>query len=248
MSFVDIQNEFMDYIKDPSLPLPSNMPLKRMTVYRELFFNNVKGFVSNSFPVLQGLYEEDVWLELVQKFFVTHDCHSPIFIEIAQEFLLFLQNEYEPTEHDPVFMLELAHYEWLELVVSVAINTRDLTELMADDILEQGLCLSDSTKVAQYSFDVQHISLDYQPTEPLETPEFFCVFLDSEEDVSFLKLTPLSAQVLSYIEQAGTTKFIEIIQWLEQMYPQMDPAAIQQGCLQLLSQMVEKKIVLTPAK
>ncbi|MCL1078278.1 DUF2063 domain-containing protein [Parashewanella spongiae] len=248
MSFVDIQNEFMDYIKDPSLPLPSSMPLKRMTVYRELFFNNVKGFVSNSFPVLESLYEEDVWVELIQKFFVTHDCHSPIFIEIAQEFLLFLQNEYELTEDDPIFMLELAHYEWLELVVSVARATRELTSITPNDVTEKTLCLSDSTRVAQYSFDVQHISIDYQPTEPLETPEFFCVFLDTDEEVSFLKLTPLSAQVLSYIEQAEKVKFIEITQWLEQMYPQMEPAAIQQGCLQLLSQMVEKNIVLTPAE
>ncbi|MGB0895441.1 MAG: DNA-binding domain-containing protein [Parashewanella sp.] len=245
MGFADIQNEFMDYIRDPSNPLPDNIPLKRMLVYRDLFFNNVDGFVSNAFPVLKTLYKEDEWTTLVQNFFVNHDCSTPIFLEIAEEFLLFLQTEYQPTKTDPIFMLELAHYEWLELVVSIAQKQRFLKPLSEEQIASAQLCLSDYARVAQYSFDVQHISEDYQPTEPLEVPQFFCVFRDDEEEVSFLNLTPLSAQVLSYIDQSGGTTFSELTSWLADLYPQMETEAIMQGCHQLLSQMSEKEIVMT---
>ncbi|RYV03166.1 DUF2063 domain-containing protein [Shewanella sp. OPT22] len=244
MSFVEIQNEFMDYIKNPSNPLPDGIEQRRMSVYRELFFNNVKGFVSNAFPVLETLYSEKQWEALVQEFFVTHDCQTPIFVEIAQEFLIFLQSEYELKEYDPIFMLELAHYEWLELVVSVAQSQRDLKPLDADDIQSSTLCLSESAKVTQYSFDVQHISEDYQPIEPLETPRFYCVFRDVDEEVSFLQLTPLSAQILSFMEHEVETSFEAITSWLHQMYPQMELEQITQGCLQLLQQMAEKQIVL----
>jgi len=118
MTFVNVQQSFIDYIRDPRQPLPSGTDARRMQVYRELFFNNINGFVSNAFPVLCSLYEDEQWEALVQQFFVTHDCQTPIFIEIAQEFLVFLQQEYRVSERDPVFMLELAHYEWLELVVA----------------------------------------------------------------------------------------------------------------------------------
>lgn len=245
MSFVEVQNKFMDYIKNPSNPLPEGIEKRRMSVYRELFFNNIKGFVSNAFPVLETLYTEEQWDDLIQSFFATHDCQTPIFVEIAQEFLVFLQSEYEPKDYDPVFMLDLAHYEWLELIVSVAQAQRNLTQLRAEEIESATLCLSDFAKVAQYAFDVQHISVDYQPIEPLETPRFYCVYRDKDEEVSFLQLTPLTAQVLSFIEHEVETSFAALTSWLEQMYPQMELAEIQQGCLHLMQQMAEKQIVLS---
>lgn len=108
MDFKQVQQSFIDYIRDPQKPVPSGVPLERMQVYRELFFNNVMGFVSNAFPVLKSLYSDSQWQALVQAFFSQHDCKSPIFIDIAGEFLQFLQFEYSPAESDPPFMLELA--------------------------------------------------------------------------------------------------------------------------------------------
>ena len=126
MGFIEVQQQFMDYIRDPSLPLPEGIEPRRMKIYRELFFNNIAGFVSSAFPVLKSVYEDDQWQALVQQFFVSHDCKTPIFVEIAGEFLAFLQHEYQMTEDDPVFMLQLAHYEWLELCVAVAPDTPQL--------------------------------------------------------------------------------------------------------------------------
>ncbi|RLV61023.1 DUF2063 domain-containing protein [Parashewanella curva] len=245
MQFIDVQNEFMAFIRDPSRPLPAGMTEKRMKVYSELFFNNVHNFVSSGFPVLKSLYEEEDWNVIVRDFFINHDCHTPIFAEIAEEFLVFLQTRYQTKDTDPAFMLELAHYEWLELVVSIAQSRRNLEPLSVDDITEKPLCLSDFARIAQYSYDVQHIDEDYQPSEPLEVPAFFCVFRDKQEEVRFLSLTPLTAQVLSYIEQAETTNYDELVAWLAGVYPQMEKENIQQGCLQLLTQMVEKEIVMT---
>lgn len=100
MGFIEVQQQFMDYIRDPSLPLPEGIEPRRMKIYRELFFNNIAGFVSSAFPVLKSVYEDDQWQALVQQFFVSHDCKTPIFVEIAGEFLAYLQHEYQMTEHD----------------------------------------------------------------------------------------------------------------------------------------------------
>jgi len=82
-----------------------------------LFFNNLRGFFSNIFPVLTSIMGNERWLELIREYLQKHDSKTPLFHELGQEFLDFLQNEYESLANDPPFILELAHYEWVELAV-----------------------------------------------------------------------------------------------------------------------------------
>ncbi|MBB1323046.1 MULTISPECIES: putative DNA-binding domain-containing protein [Shewanella] len=249
MGFMQVQQQFMDYIRDPSLPLPEGIEPRRMNIYRELFFNNISGFVSSAFPVLNSLYQDEQWQALVQKFFRSHDCQTPIFVEIASEFLAFLQHQYQITQDDPIFMLQLAHYEWLELCVAVAPDTPSSQLLVSGDLAQRRLCLATCAKVAQYAFDVQHISVDYQPIEPTPQANFFCVFRDLTEQVAFLQLTPLSAQVLAYIEQMSLSQqgvTVEaIIVWLSEHYPQMSNDTLLSGCLPLLQQLAQKGIIIS---
>jgi hypothetical protein len=249
MEFIAIQQQFMDHIRDPSLPSPEGIEPRRMQIYRELFFNNIAGFVSSAFPVLKSLYQHEQWQALIQQFFVTHDCKTPIFVEIASEFLAFLQHEYDMTADDPVFMLQLAHYEWLELYVAVASDTGASQRIPLDAIEQYRLLIAPSAKVAQYAFDVQHISVDYQPIAATVQAQFFCVYRDSNDEVSFLQLNPLSAQVLAYIDQMASidqgVMYEAIITWLSELYPQMPRETLSSGCLQLLQQLTQKGIVIT---
>ncbi|NKF52404.1 DUF2063 domain-containing protein [Shewanella sp. WXL01] len=246
MDFKAQQQQFMDYIKNPQNPIPEGIEPRRMTIYRELFFNNVDGFVSSAFPVLKSLYSQQAWGDLVQQFFEKHDCQTPIFVEIAQEFLSFLQNEYQLTDDDPVFMLELAHYEWLELVVAISKPNPAQQKLEPEQVSHEPLCFSSLARIAQYAFDVQHISLDYQPIEPPQQPQFFCVYLDDVQEVAFLQLNPLSAQVLAYIDAAQQpVSFSQITDWLMTAYPNMAQETISAGCLDMLKQMAEQGIVVT---
>ncbi|MFM9709917.1 HvfC/BufC family peptide modification chaperone, partial [Streptomyces galilaeus] len=56
---------------------------RRMAIYRDLFFNNIEGFITSGFPVLRTLYSTDDWNTLIRRFFVEHDCASPYFLDIA---------------------------------------------------------------------------------------------------------------------------------------------------------------------
>lgn len=273
MEFTEVQQAFIRYIKDPSQPLPQGTQRDRMQVYRELFFNNVMGFVSNGFPVLKSLYHDDAWHDLIQAFFNQHDCQSPIFIDIAKEFLDYLQTEHQLTQADPVFMLALAHYEWLELVVAVAEIAPDEVYLGQDALADLNmqvtdpvakalntqaprepnqlnqahLCLASTAKVAQYHYEVQRISIEHQPAEPLDSPVFFCIYQDEDCDVRFLQLNPLSAQVLAFLDanrdDAAQANINALVAWLVGVYPTMGELAIRQGCRQLLGQLAEKGIV-----
>ena len=45
MSFIEIQNEFMAHIREPKKnKKPSGIEDRRMSIYRDLFFNNIEGF------------------------------------------------------------------------------------------------------------------------------------------------------------------------------------------------------------
>lgn len=243
MDFKQVQQSFIDYIRDPQQPVPAGVPLARMQVYRELVFNNLMGFVSNGFPVLKSLYTDEQWQSLVQAFLSQHDCKSPIFIDIAGEFLDFLQFQYVPAATDPPFMLELAHYEWLELRVATAQQDSRQVAIAKEAISHSKLCLAATASVAQYQYPVQQIRPDYRPAAPLANPVFFCLYQDEVGEVGFLQLTPLSAQVLGYLMEQGQGAFAQLTQWLVSRYPQMPTETLIQGCLALLEQLAAKGIV-----
>ena len=58
--FTRLQYEFTAHIRDPEhKPAPAGIEDRRMRIYRELFYNNVEGFLSNAFPVIRELLNEN---------------------------------------------------------------------------------------------------------------------------------------------------------------------------------------------
>lgn len=244
MSFIDVQNAFMAHIRDPdNAEKPHDVTEERMTVYKELFFNNVEGFVSSAFPVLKSLYSETHWLALVRSFFIKHDCSSPYFLDISAEFLAFLQNEYEMQASDPVFMLELAHYEWVELDVSVCFE--DKTQKPISDIANQSLYLSNTARNLSYQFPVHQISEDFQPTEPSEQPYYFVVYRDQDDEVGFIASNPMTAILLEQLNENPGINLLELVSKVHEIIPQFSTEQLTQGAAQTLNALAELDVVVT---
>lgn len=151
-NFQQIQHDFSAHIRqlENAAPLP-DVPAQRLAVYQDLFFNNVKSFLESGFPVLHSLYRADDWLCLARDFFAHHSCKSPYFVEISQEFLQFLQDEYEAKVYDPPFLWELAHYEWVELgLMTAKIHIDWAAYDRQGDLLEQPLQLSPLAQCLSY--------------------------------------------------------------------------------------------------
>ena len=90
--FIEHQYRFAAHIRDPANnPAPEDVEDRRMAVYRDLFYNNVEGFLSGTFPVLRKLMDDTDWHAMARDFFATHRCHSPLFLEIPREFLNYLK-------------------------------------------------------------------------------------------------------------------------------------------------------------
>lgn len=195
LSLRESQLEMASYLRNPeSSPPPPGIEQRRLDIYQRLVYNNIEGFISNGFPVLRSLYEDEAWHELVREFIDNHRCHTPYFLEISQEFIQFLLEQHQPRDCDPPFLAELAHYEWVELALDVAEEV--LPETVAfDDPLTAVLCLSPLAWVLCYQFPVHRLGPGYQPAEAAE-PSYLAVYRDATERVRFMELNAVTARLL----------------------------------------------------
>ncbi len=243
MDFKNKQAEFSAYIRNPdSNPCPADVKPERMQVYRDLFFNNIESFLSSNFPVLNSLFPKEKWQQLAQDFFEHHPCTTPYFAEIPEEFLLYLQNERPNTETDYPFMLELAHYEWVEMALSISTenlpqNKQTLTPLQ----LSQKISLSTLAWPLAYQFPVHKISADYLPFQAPEEASYLVVYRDIEDDVQFIELAAMSFQLLQPLQ---AEEIITVEDYLAKVLPENSADALQAMALEALQQFVDKQVIL----
>jgi hypothetical protein len=205
-AFQALQLAFAAHIRAPENPLPAGVPAARMAVYRELFFNNVKGFLDSAFPVLSKTLGPDIWHARVADFFARHACHTPYFKEIPEEFIAYLQAC--PTPADPPWIHELAHYEWAELYLSVAPDA-DLTGIdPTGDLLAGTPVLSPLAMVMAYQYPVHRIG---PGVSPAPQPTFLAVARTPDDAVRFLELSPAMAHFISLLQQDNQNTGAELV-------------------------------------
>jgi len=206
--FKDKQYAFAKHIRDPdNNPAPSDAEDRRMAIYRELFFNNLKSLLSQTFPVLSKLHQKERWNRLIRLFMVKHQAQSPYFLEIPEEFLSFLQEEYEADEDDFPFLIELAHYEWVELALSVSdAEPSDVRIDSEGDLLSGTPIKSKLAWQFAYRFPVHRISTTFVPKDPGDQPTFLAVCRKANDDMDFMELNAVTARLLELIaENASAT-------------------------------------------
>ena len=200
--FQEIQYAFARHIRDPeNNPAPVEAEDRRMAIYRELFFNNLRNLLSQTFPVLKKLHTQEKWASIIRQFMARHEAQTPYFLEIPQEFLQFLQNEYRVQDDDFPFLIELAHYEWVELALSVAEEVTDEADIDADGDLLEGIPVKSALAwMFAYQYPVHRISTDFIPDRPAEQPTFLAICRKANDDMDFMELNPVTARLLEMIE------------------------------------------------
>lgn len=245
-SFIQTQQAFTAHIRDPAQqPRPVDVEARRMKIYRDLFYNNVEGFVASAFPILRSLIADEAWHAMVRDFFIRHRCQTPYFLEISQEFLLYLQQVREPQPNDPAFMLELAHYEWVELALTVAEG--ELLPESVDpngDLLTGRPLLSPLAWPLSYQYAVHRIGEAYQPEAEDQQPTHLVVYRDRHDDVGFIEVNAVTAQLLVLLrEQQGITGS-EALQQLAQAIQHPNPQLVIEAGSDILLQMRRQDLIL----
>lgn len=243
LSFKQHQANFTTYIRDPKhFPMPQDVKSERMAMYAELIFNNVESFLSSNFPVLKKIFTAQQWLQLVRDFFSQHASKSPYFSEIPQEFLAYLQDE-RNNPNDYPFLLELAHYEWVEMALSIATDELVINSNI-ENLLDNRILLSPLAWLLGYQFPVQQISPNFLPTEAPEQPTLLIVYRNQLDDVKFITINAITYTLLDKIqENPGLCTRDYLLQVALEIQSGNDDGLVIAGGLQILKELAEKNII-----
>lgn len=219
--FQRYQIAFSAHLRDPQHnPHPAHVSAARIAVYEEIVFNNLFESVSACFPVTQQVLGVEAWKLLVRAFMQQHSANSPIFRDIPQEFLAYLEQG-KLAKEIPAFLYSLCHYEWVELAVASAIASFDLADINpAGDLLAEHLMFAPTMQVLRYDYPVHKISKDNQPTAATET--HLLVYRDTQDEVKFIELNAMTDQLMTLLLQPMTGK--EALKCIAEAlaYPQLE--------------------------
>ncbi len=245
-ALASLQTSFAAHIRDPEgQAAPEGIEDRRMAIYRDLFFNNIRNFLSGNFPVLKTLYSEDAWTSLCREFFKEYRCHTPLFPEIPREFLQYLQNHRQNHADDPPFILELAHYEWVELALSLDETVADASEINPDGDLLSGIpALSPLAWPLSYQYPVHKIRLDFQPETTPDNPTHLLVWRKQDYTVNFMKLNEISLLLLQKMKEEPAWSGLDLLTEIAGIINHPKPDVVIEGGKTLLNELKEKQIIL----
>ncbi|RRQ21281.1 HvfC family RiPP maturation protein [Thiohalobacter thiocyanaticus] len=251
--FQAAQYAFAAHIRDPEhRPAPSDVEERRMAIYRELFFNNISGFLADTLPVLHSLLPESHWQAMMRDFLVRHRCHSPYFLDIPREFLTYLEHDRGARAEDPPFLYELAHYEWAELALSVADeDTPAADPVPGPELLDAQLQVSPLAWPFNYRFPVHRIGPDYQPDAPPPAPTYLLLYRDPDEAVRFIELNAVSARLLALLLEHADEAGYSARQALETITAELDhpdPGVVIAGGRGILADWQHRQILFHPGE
>jgi uncharacterized protein len=244
--FHRVQYAFSAHVRNPQAHArPADVEDRRMAIYRDLFFNNIQGFLADSFPVLRKLYTDADWHRMARDFFAHHKSHTPYFLEISQEFLKYLQEERIHQPEDPPFLTELAHYEWVELALSVADEEPTWKAIDSDgDLLEGQPALSPLAWLLSYHYPVHKIGPDFRPKAPGAQPTYLLVYRNRQDKLGFMEVNPVTARLVALIEDSAERTGRALLEQIatEMQHPQ--PELVIRGGVQTLQQLHKVGVVL----
>lgn len=223
---VALQQELTAHIRNPAeVRAPAGIESRRIKIYNDLVYNNIEGFIAGGFPITRSLYRDEDWHRLVRAFISQHRCESPYFLEISQEFISFVMQEYKPSPVDPPFLLELVHYEWVELALDVAEDEfPELDAGLASDALHNVPQISPLAWSLAYQFPVHKIGPGFEPDAPPPEATHLVVYRDREDAVCFLEINAATARLLELIRD--NSEHLPGITLLEQLAGEMNAESI----------------------
>lgn len=199
-----VQRAFAAHLRDPDgAPAPADVAPRCMRVYRELVYANVESLLATSFPVLSSLLADDAWPALVRDFLARHVAKTPLFPRLPLEFIAYLEGERARPDSEPLFLLELARYEWLETELLLSDDEPDWQRVDPDgDLLEGVPVASPLARWLRTDWPVHRLRTDAQPPARAQRAIGLALCRGADDAVRFMELAPITLALLERIAAA----------------------------------------------
>jgi uncharacterized protein len=195
------QFAFAAHLRDPEgAAPPPGIEDRRLQIYRDLFYTSVEGLLAGNFPVCKRVLGEAAWHQRVRAFYRDFRAQTPLFPELGREWLRYLELRREQSADDPDWLLELAHYEWVEAALMLSEAEPDLSSIDPQgDLLSKPPVLTPLAWALAYRYPVHRIREDFQPETPGDTPTTLLVMRDAQDEVRFKEIGLLSFLLIEAI-------------------------------------------------
>jgi len=244
--FQQQQLAFTAYIRDPqNAPLPEGMPARRMSVYAELLFNNISEQLWANFPMLRQITSDPDWRALVRDFMIRHRSQTPLFTEVGLEFLDYLQQEREARPGDWPFMLELAHYEYVQAAVAISPDDEKPAEHDPNgDLMSGHPLLAPTAWNLSYQWPVHRIGPEYLPAEAPPEPTHLVVYRDRQDEVHFLEINAITQRLLQLLKENPGLTGLDVLNTVAAELAHPDPALVITAGQELLADLRRRNVLL----
>lgn len=189
------------HVRDPQRHAPPpGIEARRLAVYRQLFFANVESLLAGGFPVIRASLGTQRWQALVQAFYADYRCSTPLFTELAGEFVAYLEEGAGAAAGMPPWLAELAHYEWVESALLLS-DRREPAHDPKGDLLDGVPLLSGLAWPLAYQWPVSDIGPGHLPQEPAQHPTLLLAQRRADQQVHFSRLAPLAHALLAALQE-----------------------------------------------
>ncbi len=245
-AFKKHQYEFTAHLRDPEKNArPDGIEDRRMGIYRKLLYNNIEDFIASGFPVIRQIYSDNNWHKMIRDFFANHKSHSPYFLEISQEFIHYLQNERQQQAEDPAGLLELAHYEWVEMALHVSDEVVSMDNINANgDLLTQRPIFSPLAWPLVYQFPVHTMGPGNLPVEAPAQATYLVVYRNRNDEVRFLEINPVTARLIALLQENESYTGLDAIKHIRNEMNHPNPDIVKQGGQTALQELQQYGIIL----
>ena len=181
---------------------------------------------------------------MIRDYYSRHRAKTPYFPRIAEEFLAYLQNERD-AEDDPPFMLELAHYEWVEHALAIA--DMDLDSIQPDpegDLMTGVAILSPLAWSFSYRFPVHRIDPKFRPAQAPKAATHLVVYRDRKDEIGYLELNAVSARLLQLLDENDDRPTRLLLAQIAEELNHTDPDVVMRGGEELMQDFRGRDIIL----
>lgn len=139
------------------------------------------------------------------------------------------------------FLLELAHYEWVEVPLLLDDTQVDWAAVNSDgDLLDEPLVLNPVMLLQSYQYPVQTIAPDTLPSEP--QPTHLLLLRNREGKVDFVVLNAVTAHLVQLLGETTTAR--EALLQLAQALQHPDPEQLLGFGMTILQQLHTQQVIL----
>lgn len=243
--FQQVQETFTRHMRDPEhAPAPAGVEDRRLAIYRDLLYNNVQQFLAAGFPVLRRISTDAYWHGLVRDYFRDHRAHTPYFPKMYGEFLRYLEHERGARDGDFPFLLELAHYEWIETTLTFDTRAIAGADVAADgDLLDGVPVLSPLALPLMYRFPVHRIGPGFLPDAAPAQSTYLVVYRDRADTIGFLELNPVSARLLELVAAGSGRSGRQLLADIAEELRHPDPALVERAGADILADLHRRDVI-----